>query len=90
MRWIVLIFNVFILSGCIPADINRNRSTDFISPAASNNVDSSQETSSRKVALPIYGAASELENQVWLNTDRPLRLADLRGKVVLLEMWTFG
>jgi thiol-disulfide isomerase/thioredoxin len=25
-----------------------------------------------------------------LNVDSPLRLADLRGKVVLLEMWTFG
>lgn len=25
----------------------------------------------------------------WLNTDRPLMLAGLRGKVVLLEFWTF-
>jgi hypothetical protein len=25
----------------------------------------------------------------WLNTDRPLTLAELRGKVVLLEFWTF-
>ncbi len=41
-------------------------------------------------ALEDYGPAPELENEVWLNTDRPLRLRDLRGKVVLLEMWTFG
>lgn len=41
-------------------------------------------------ALPDLGAAPELTNQVWLNTPQPLRLADLRGKVVLLEMWTFG
>jgi hypothetical protein len=41
-------------------------------------------------SLPNYGAAPELENEVWLNVDHPLRLADLRGKVVLLEMWTFG
>ena len=33
---------------------------------------------------------TELYNETWLNTDQPLRLADLRGKVVLLEMWTFG
>ena len=33
---------------------------------------------------------SHLNNQVWLNTDQPLRLADLRGKVVLVDMWTFG
>jgi hypothetical protein len=36
------------------------------------------------------GEAPELENEVWLNTSSPLRLADLRGRVVLLEMWTFG
>ena len=41
-------------------------------------------------ALPDLGAAPELTNDVWLNTIEPLRLADLRGNVVLLEMWTFG
>ena len=40
--------------------------------------------------LPNLGSAPELSNDVWLNTDRPLRLADLQGQVVLLEMWTFG
>ena len=41
-------------------------------------------------ALPDLGPAPELTNDTWLNVDAPLRLADLRGKVVLLEMWTFG
>ena len=40
--------------------------------------------------LPDLGEAPELTNEVWLNTDVPLRLVDLRGKVILLEMWTFG
>ncbi len=40
--------------------------------------------------LPDLGVAAELNNEVWLNTDRPLRLSELRGKVVLLDMWTFG
>ena len=25
----------------------------------------------------------------WLNTERPLTLAELRGRFVLLEFWTF-
>ncbi len=33
--------------------------------------------------------APELTNEVWINS-RPLRLADLRGKVILLEFWTHG
>lgn len=40
--------------------------------------------------LEDLGPAPELANGVWLNTDQPLRLEDLRGKVVLLDMWTFG
>jgi hypothetical protein len=40
--------------------------------------------------LPDLGEAPELENTTWLNVAAPLRLADLEGKVVLLDMWTFG
>jgi thiol-disulfide isomerase/thioredoxin len=43
-----------------------------------------------KVSLPDLGEAPELTNEIWLNTTVPLRLADLQGKVVLIEMWTFG
>jgi thiol-disulfide isomerase/thioredoxin len=42
-----------------------------------------------KNGLEDLGPAPELANTVWLNTDHPLRLAGLRGKVVLIEMWTF-
>ena len=41
-------------------------------------------------SLPDLGLAPELTNTTWLNVDSPLRLADLHGKVVILEMWTFG
>src|ERR1051325_7809321 len=33
--------------------------------------------------------APEIAGQVWINS-APLRLADLKGKVVLVEFWTFG
>ena len=43
----------------------------------------------RLASLPDRGEAPELTDQTWLNTPTPLHLSDLRGKVVLLEMWTF-
>ena len=41
-------------------------------------------------SLPDLGPAPELTNDTWLNVDAPLRLANLRGKVVIIDMWTFG
>jgi thiol-disulfide isomerase/thioredoxin len=43
--------------------------------------------------LPDYGAAPEFSQiDRWLNTpgDRPLSIAGLRGKVVLLDFWTYS
>ena len=50
------------------------------------------ERSSRQsaVSLKDHGPAPEWQNEVWLNTEAPLPLAELRDKVVLLEMWTYG
>jgi hypothetical protein len=33
--------------------------------------------------------APEISNEVWINSP-PLRIADLRSKVVLMEFWTYG
>jgi len=43
-----------------------------------------------RASLPDLGPAPELTNDTWLNVDAPLRLADLRGKVIAIDMWTFG
>ena len=40
-------------------------------------------------SLSVKGTPPELNNEVWLNSD-PLKLSDLRGKVVIVEFWTFG
>ena len=40
--------------------------------------------------LPVISPAPGWDNETWINTDGPLPLEDLRGKVVLLEFWTFG
>lgn len=50
----------------------------------------SQIMASATPRLQDLGPAPEIENTIWLNTDSDLRLSDLRGKVIGLEMWTFG
>jgi hypothetical protein len=44
----------------------------------------------RPAAVPAAGSpAPELTNTSWLNADHPLRLRELRGRVVLLNFWVF-
>lgn len=44
----------------------------------------------KTAALPDFGLAPELSTSIWLNTPDPLHIRELNGKVVLLEMWTYG
>jgi len=37
-----------------------------------------------KVNAPAFPS-----NLAWLNTQQPLHMSELRGKIVLLEFWTF-
>jgi len=46
-----------------------------------------------EAGLPVYGEAPEfVDNQRWFNTpgDRPLTLRGLRGRVVLVDFWTYS
>ncbi len=46
--------------------------------------------SSDAFVSPLQGrAAPELASTTWVNSN-PLKLEDVRGKVVLLEFWTYG
>ncbi len=75
MKRIILGFFALILFGCSSA---RDGVQQMDSPML------------KTASLPDLGLAPELTNDTWLNVDAPLRLADLRGKVVIVEMWTFG
>lgn len=75
MKRVILAFLALILFGC---------------SSQQENLQHMQPALKKSSSLPDLGPAPELTNETWLNVDAPLRLADLRGKVVLLEMWTFG
>lgn len=48
-----------------------------------------QENAQMPVSQPAVNAPEFPEGLEWLNTDRPLRLKDLRGKIVMLDFWTY-
>ena len=75
--WFLLLIG---LAACVPQN----------APAGPSPAVTEPPTKVEAPALPDLGPAPELQNEIWLNVDRPLRLSELRGKVVLLEMWTFG
>lgn len=40
--------------------------------------------------LPNLGKAAEFSGiDKWLNTERPIKIADLKGKVILVDFWTY-
>lgn len=75
--------NILLLALLVPF-LAACASTPKINAQAPNPIPPKQQS-----LYPDLGLAPEITNQVWINTDKPLRLADLRGKVILLEMWTF-
>jgi PBP1b-binding outer membrane lipoprotein LpoB len=74
------LFLTFILTACSSA----------LPPTSQPTTAPEPETPAKKSDLPELGAAPELTNTTWLNVAAPLRLANLRGQVVLIDMWTFG
>ena len=76
---------IFLLMGCNSRPVEESGQV----VSGSNQV-SEESIEEVLVQLPDLGRAPELKNDIWLNTDEPLQLVELRGQVVLLDMWTFG
>ena len=77
---LMVLLGLGLVAACVPQSV----------PAEPSSIPQESPTKIETVMLPNLGQAPELQNEIWLNTDHPLRLAELRGKVVLIDMWTFG
>ena len=76
------------LAACAPAS-SASR-TESVAPASTPGAASAPEQeNSVPSPLPDGPVAPELTNDTWLNSE-PLRFADLRGQVALIDFWTFG
>ena len=85
MRKILSLTLLLLLAACSPG---RSKPTASIENTATAPTPTMKEPV--RAQLDDLGPAPELENKIWLNSQGPLHLRDLGGKVVLLEMWTFG
>ncbi len=92
------------MSGCVAPEALEALATEGAAPPVgavvpeavalpeSSGVETTELTPAQLTALARitdYGPAPELVNDVWINSE-PLRLADLRGNVVIVEFWTYG
>jgi hypothetical protein len=80
LLWLAI---VFALAACAPNTTSEPTSNTPENPTPMPSVTTT-------VDLPDLGPAPELTNEIWLNTENPLRIADLKGKVILIDFWTFG
>ena len=88
-RWMVGLITL-LLAGCVGSTGSRLASQSEQPTELTAADPEIAQTQELEVNLENFGPAPELNNELWLNTDHALRLADLQGKVVLLDMWTFG
>lgn len=90
LKRLTFALGVLFITGCAGLSGNNKTDRSSLPSELANRQATGEATQSEEVKLENHGPAPELTNEVWLNTDQPLRLEDLRGKVVLLDMWTFG
>lgn len=73
-----------------PATTTPTSTTSTSTPAATTEVDVTEDEATAEKPLPDFGPAKELVGiEGWLQADVE-SLDDLRGKVVVVQFWTFG
>jgi thiol-disulfide isomerase/thioredoxin len=84
MKHIFLLLTIAMVTGCSSTQVDTVHTVLPVIPP------SIERNNKPMVILPDLGLAPDLETTVWLNTTAPLNLGDLKGKVILLQMWTYG
>lgn len=74
---ILVLLNIILFTGCQ-------------SQSSTNTEANKPTTQPPAMDLPAVTAPEINTEHGWLNTDRPYTLKDFRGKIVLLDFWTFG
>ena len=55
-----------------------------VAAAGEDEIDARIRNAERPVAPSLEGASA------WINMEKPLTIGDLKGKIVLMDFWTFG
>ena len=79
-------FIVFILAGCGGPATDRS-AIDTAPPSSNEQLDSPEVDSHFAGTIPAPPFPAGLE---WLNSDGPLSWEQLRGKIVVVDFWTYG
>lgn len=82
-----LVVLVLLLSSCTGGDAQPPPLTTADSSASTAATDPPAGDGAAAAEIPAPDFPAGLD---WLNTDRPISLDQLRGKVVLLDFWTYG
>lgn len=96
LRLVFLSALLVALVACNPATDTPGGTASFTPTESSQTPGSTEELQEDADATPQQSFAGEIAapefppNLDWLNTDRPLSMEELKGKLVLLDFWTYG